>query len=52
MRPVEAGFWKLRETFDGTYTIDDLFDIVEMMDVTLENRFLASEWNTRGANGS
>lgn len=38
MRPVEAGCWKLHETFDGTYIIDDLFDILEMMDVSLENK--------------
>jgi len=37
MRPVESGFWLLRETFDGTYNIDDLFDINEMLDVRAEN---------------
>jgi len=39
MRPVEAGLWKLRETFDGTYIIDDLLDINEVMDVMLENKY-------------
>lgn len=37
MRPVEAGLWKLHETFDGTYIIDDLFDILEVLDVKVEN---------------
>lgn len=44
MRPVEAGLWKLHETFDGTYTIDDLFDICEMLDVQLENKLRASQY--------
>ena len=43
MRPVEQGVWRLHETFDGTYTIDDLFDIHEILDVQLENRFRARE---------
>jgi hypothetical protein len=37
MRPVQAGHWRLHETFDGTYTIDDLFDINEILDVAAEN---------------
>jgi hypothetical protein len=45
MRPVEAGLWKLHETFDGTYVIDDLFDINEMMDVTMENRYRSQTYN-------
>jgi len=47
MRPVEAGFWKLCETFDGTYTIDDLLDILEMMDVKSENEARAEEYRRR-----
>jgi hypothetical protein len=47
MRPVEAGFWRLHETFDGTYTIDDLFDIIEMMDVQLENRARSTIYERR-----
>jgi hypothetical protein len=39
MRPVEAGLWKLHETFDGTYTADDLLDINEVMDVMSENKY-------------
>jgi hypothetical protein len=47
MRPVEAGFWKLHETFDGTYTADDLFDILEVMDFKAENTNIAREFNRR-----
>jgi hypothetical protein len=42
-RPVEAGVWKLCETFDGTYIIDDLFDILEILDTQLENRWRAKQ---------
>jgi uncharacterized protein DUF6889 len=45
-RPVEAGMWKLHETFDGTYIIDDLFDINEILDVALENRARQEEWKS------
>jgi hypothetical protein len=51
MRPVEAGFWKLHETFDGTYTADDLLDINEVLDVQLENKLRAHEWRARNSNG-
>jgi hypothetical protein len=47
MRPVEAGVWKLHETFDGTYTIEDLFDINEVLDVQHENRWRAREAGRR-----
>ena len=36
--PVAAGFWRQRELWDGTYTLDDLMDIVEMIQVTAENQ--------------
>lgn len=42
MRPVEARFWQLHETFDGTYTADDMFDINELMDVQIENKVRAA----------
>lgn len=42
MRPVEAGLWKLHETFDGTYTADDMFDANELLDVQLENKVRAA----------
>jgi hypothetical protein len=44
MRPVEAGVWKLHETFDGTYIVDDLFDINEVLDVQVENKNRSSAW--------
>ena len=37
MRPVEAGMWFQRETFDGTYTLDDLLDVHELLDVKEAN---------------
>jgi len=43
MRPVAAGLWRLHETFDGTYSVDDLFDILEIMDVEIENRARAQK---------
>ena len=51
MRPVQAGFWRLHETFDGTYTIDDLFDIVEFLDVRLENENRAAAWRRSQEHG-
>ncbi len=35
--PVLAGYWKQCETWDGTYTLDDLLDIIEAMLVKSEN---------------
>jgi hypothetical protein len=51
MRPVEAGLWKLHETFDGTYNVDDLLDINEIMDVQLENKIRSYEYRARHTNG-
>ena len=31
--PVMAGYWKQHEMWDGTYTIDDLLDIGEVISV-------------------
>ena len=36
--PVAAGYWKQHEMWDGTYTLDDLMDIVELIEVTAENQ--------------
>jgi hypothetical protein len=47
MRPVDAGLWRLHETFDGTYTVDDLLDISEVLDVRAENGARAREWRER-----
>lgn len=35
--PVMAGVWKQHETWDGTYTLDDLADANEMLAVKAEN---------------
>ena len=35
--PVLAGYWKQYQTWDGTYTLDDLLDITEAMLVKGEN---------------
>lgn len=51
MRPVEAGMWRLHETYDGTYTVDDLLDINEVLDVRAENQARAHDWRARQANG-
>lgn len=51
MRPVETGLWKLCETFDGTYTIDDLFDVIEILDVRLENKAREYWWRKNQQNG-
>jgi hypothetical protein len=32
-----AGMWKQHEVFDGTYTLDDLLDAHEMLEVRFEN---------------
>lgn len=48
MSPVRAGYWRLHETFDGTYTIDDLFDILEVIDVDIENKLRAQAWKESG----
>lgn len=31
------GMWKQCEVFDGTYTVEDLLDVHEMLRVKLEN---------------
>lgn len=36
-RPVAAGLWRQHETFDGTYDIGDLLDVLEFLDVKEEN---------------
>ena len=35
--PVAAGLWKQHELWDGTYTLDDLLDAVELIRVSREN---------------
>jgi hypothetical protein len=35
--------WRQHELWDGTYTIDDLFDIIEVLKVKAENERRAME---------
>ena len=39
--PVSAGMWRQHELWDGTYTLDDLLDIVELIRVKHENEYRA-----------
>ena len=39
--PVSAGLWKQHELWDGTYTLDDLLDAVELISVKHENEWRA-----------
>ena len=41
--PVAAGMWKQHELWDGTYTLDDLLDITELIRVRRENENRAAE---------
>ena len=41
--PVAAGYWRQHELWDGTYTLDDLLDITEMIRVMRENEQRAME---------
>ena len=41
--PVSAGMWRQHELWDGTYTLDDLLDIVELIQVRRENEKRAAE---------
>ena len=45
--PVSAGLWRQHELWDGTYTVDDLLDIIEMMQVAKENERRAAEASGR-----
>jgi Family of unknown function (DUF6889) len=44
---VLAGLWWQRETFDGTYDMDDLLDAHEMLDLKAETERLDREWRKR-----
>ena len=41
--PVAAGYWRQHELWDGTYTLDDLLDVTEMIRVMRENEQRAME---------
>ena len=46
--PVSAGMWRQHELWDGTYTLDDLLDIVELIRVKHENEYRAMETMKHG----
>lgn len=47
-----AGYWKQHELWDGTYTLDDLADIHEMMIVKGTNeRIIGDYYRERAKNG-
>ena len=41
--PVAAGLWQQHELWNGTYTLDDLLDLVELIRVRRENEARAAE---------
>ena len=41
--PVTLGLWRQHELWDGTYTLDDLLDIVELIRIRRENEYRAME---------
>ena len=41
--PVSAGMWRQHELWDGTYTLDDLLDVVEVIRVRRENENRAAD---------
>ena len=46
--PVVAGMWQQHELWDGTYTLDDLLDAVEVIRVRRENEQRALEAMSHG----
>ena len=40
---MAAGYWRQHELWDGTYTLDDLRDIVELVRVKRENEARAAD---------
>ena len=40
---VAVGLWKQHELWDGTYTLNDLLDILEVFQVRQENERLCME---------
>ena len=41
--PVSAGLWRQHELWDGTYTLGDLLDVLELLALQAENRRRAEE---------
>ena len=46
--PVAAGCWQQHELWDGTYTLDDLLDIAELIRVQRENENRAEDTARQG----
>ncbi|MBR2603325.1 MAG: hypothetical protein IKE08_11655 [Clostridia bacterium] len=44
---MAAGLWRQHELWDGTYTLDDLLDAVELLQVMAENQRRAAEQTIR-----
>lgn len=42
--PVRLKYWKHHELWDGTYTLDDLLDIAEIIAIDQENRYREEEY--------
>ena len=40
---MSAGLWRQHEMWDGTYTLDDLLDAAELIQVRRENETRAAE---------
>ena len=40
---MAAGLWRQHELWDGTYTLDDLLDAAELIQVRNENEARAAE---------
>ena len=40
---MAEGYWRQHELWDGTYTLDDLLDITELIRVRMENNTRAAE---------
>ena len=47
--PVMEGLWQQHELWDGTYTLDDLLDVTEMIRIRRENECRAIESAKGGA---
>jgi len=48
---VAAGLWRQHETFDGTYDLGDLFDVIEFLETKEENEEIVREWRAKHAEG-
>ena len=41
--PVAEGYWRQHELWDGTYTLDDLLDITELIRIRRDNQKRAAQ---------